>query len=55
MITNSWKLNDSKTQVIAFGSVQQLKTIELHALRIGECLVTVTHSVHNLGTSLVPR
>ena len=38
-----------KREVIAFGSAQQLKTIEQLALHIGDCLVRVTHRVHNLG------
>ena len=49
MKTNSLKLNDSKIEVIVFGSAQQLKEIRLQALRVGDCLVKVTHSVHNLG------
>ena len=49
MKTNSLKLNDSKTEVIVFDSAQQVKKIKLHALRIGDCLVRVTHSVRNLG------
>ena len=42
MKTNSLKLNDSKTEVIVFGSVQQLKKITLQALRDGDCVVRVT-------------
>ena len=49
MKTNSLKLNDSNAEVIPFGSAQQVKKIELHALRIGDCLVRVTHSVGNVG------
>ena len=49
MRTNYFKLNDSKTEVILFGSAQHLKKIKLQALRNGDCLVRVTHSVRNLG------
>ena len=49
MKTNSLKSNDSKTEVIIFGSVQQLKKIKLQALSVGDCLVRVTHSVRNVG------
>ena len=49
MKTNSLKLKDSRTEVIVFGSAQQLKKIELQALRVGDCLVRVTHGVRNLG------
>ena len=49
MKTNSLKLNDSKTEVIVFCSAQQLKKIKLQALRVGDCLVGVTHSVRILG------
>ena len=47
--SNFLKLNDSKTEVIVFGSAQQLKKTELNTIRIGYCLVTVTHDVRNLG------
>ena len=47
MKTNSLKLNDSKTEVLVFGSAQQLKKITLQALRVGDCVVRVT--VRNLG------
>ena len=30
-------------------SEEQLKKIKLQALRLGDCLVSVTHSVRNLG------
>ena len=43
------KLNDSKTEVIVFRSTQQLKKTKLQALRVGDCLVRVTHGVCNLG------
>ena len=43
------KLNDSKTEVVVFGSAQQLKEINWQALRVGDCLVRVTHSVCNRG------
>ena len=45
MKTDSLKLNNSKTEVIVFGSAQQLKKIKLQALHVGDCLV----SVCNLG------
>ena len=49
MKTNSLKLSDSKTEVIVFGSAQQLKKITLQALRVGDCVVMVTDCVRNLG------
>ena len=44
MKTNFLKLNDSKTEV-TFGSTQQLEKIKLQALRVGDCLVRVIHSI----------
>ena len=49
MRSNFLKLNDDKTEVIIFGSVQQLKKTELHAIHIGDSLITVFHNVRNLG------
>ena len=49
MKTNSLKLNDSKTEVIVYGSAQQLKKITLQSLRVGDCVVRVTDCVRNLG------
>ena len=49
MKTNSLKLNYSKTEVIVFGSAQQLNKITLQALRFGDCVVRVTDCVRNLG------
>ena len=49
MKTNSLKLNESKPEAILFVSAQQLKKIKVQALRVGDCLVRVTHSVRNLG------
>ena len=46
---NSLKLNDYKTEVIVFGSAQQLKKMLLQALRVGDCVVRVTDYVRNLG------
>ena len=48
MQANPLKLNGSKTDVITLDSAQQLKKIDLHALYICDCLVSVTHSVRNL-------
>ena len=48
MKTNSLKLNDSKTEVIVYGSSQQLKKVTLQSLRVGDCVVRVTDSVRNL-------
>ena len=42
MKTNSLKLNDSKTEVIVYGSAQQLPKITLQTLRVGDCVVRVT-------------
>ena len=47
--SNFLKLNDDKTEVIIFGSAQQLMKIELHAVHIGDSLITVSHNVWNLG------
>ena len=52
MSSNILTLNDDKTEVIIFGSAQQLKKIELHALHIGDSLITVSHNVRNLGVQL---
>ena len=49
MSSNFLKLNDDKTEVIIFGSAQQLKKIELHAVHVGESLITLSHNVRNLG------
>ena len=49
MKTNSLKLNDSKTEVIVYGSAQQLKKFTLQSLRVGDCVVRVTDCVRNLG------
>ena len=49
MKTNSLKPNDLKTDVTTFGSVQELKKMTLHALRVCDCLDRVTHTVRNLG------
>ena len=49
MKTNSLKLNYSKTEVIVYGSAQQLKKITLQSLRVGDCVVRVTDCVRNLG------
>ena len=49
MKTNSLKLNDSKTEVIVYGSAQQLKKITLESLCVGDCVVRVTDCVRNLG------
>ena len=49
MKTHSLKLNDSKTEVIVYGSAQQLKKFTLQSLRVGDCVVRVTDSVRNLG------
>ena len=49
MKTNSLKLNDSKTEVIGYGSAQQLKKITLQSLRVGDCVVRVTDCVRNIG------
>ena len=48
MKTNSLKLNDSKTEVIVFGSTQQLMKMTLQALCVGDYVVRVTDCVCNL-------
>ena len=45
MSSNFLKLNDDKTEVIIFGSAQQLTKIELHVVHIGDSLITVSHNV----------
>ena len=47
--TNSLKLNDSKTEVIVYGSDEQLTKFTLQSLRVGDCVVRVPDSVRNLG------
>ena len=49
--TNFLKLNYSKIEIIVFGSAQRLKKIKLQALRVGDCLVRVTHCIYiyNIG------
>ena len=49
MGSNFLKLNDDKTEVIIFGSAQQLKKIELYAVHSGSSLITVFYNVWNLG------
>ena len=49
MKKNSLKLNDSKTELIVYGSAQRLKKFTLQSLRVGDCVVRVTDSVRNLG------
>ena len=49
MKTNSWKWNDSKTEVIVYGIAEQLNKFTLQSLRVGDCVVRVTDSVRNLG------
>ena len=49
MKTNSLKLNDSKTEVIVYGSAQHLKKFTLQSLRVGDCVVRVTDSDRNIG------
>ena len=52
MKTNSWKWNDSKTEVIVYGLAEQLNKFTLQSLRVGDCVVRVTDSVRNLGVQL---
>ena len=49
MSSNFRKLDDDKTVVISFGSAQQLKKIEVHAVHIGDSLFAVSRNVWNLG------
>ena len=49
MSSNFLKLNNDKTEVIIFGSAQQLTKIELHVVQIGDSLITVSHNVRTLG------
>ena len=49
MKINSLKLNDSKTEVIVYGSAQQLKKFTLQSLRVGDCVVRVIDCVRYLG------
>ena len=44
--TNFLKLNYSKIEIIVFGSAQRLKKVKLQALRVGDCLVRVTHCIY---------
>lgn len=49
MSSNFVKFNDEKTKLIIFGSTQQLKKVELPAVRIAHSLVSVTQNVRNFG------
>ncbi|XP_071963461.1 uncharacterized protein [Antedon mediterranea] len=52
MGSNFLKLNDKKTEVILFGSVQQRKKIRFDDLHIGGVLVNPSTEVRNLGVQL---
>ena len=52
MSSSFLKLNDDKTELVIFGSLQQLKKVELHAVYIDDSLVNVMHNVRNLGVPL---
>ena len=52
MAANWLKLNDTKTEFIAFGSQGRLKTLKTDCVTIGEEHVTLTDSVKSIGAVL---
>ena len=49
MRENFLKLNDDKTEVLVFGSRQQLAKVTIPGVRIGDSLISSVSSVRNLG------
>ena len=49
MSQNSFKLNEDKIEVIVFGSRKYLKGMSSISIRVGDCTITPTRSVRNLG------
>ena len=49
MRTNFLKLNDSRTEVIMFGTCQNLTKVKTKQIRVGDTLVEIVEYVRNLG------
>ena len=49
MSQNILKLNEDKTEVIVFGSRKYLEGMPSISIRVGDCTITSTRSVRNLG------
>ena len=49
MSQNILKLNEDKTEVIVFGSRKYLEGMPSISIRVGDCTITPTRSVRNLG------
>ena len=49
MRTNFLKLNDSKTEVIMFGTCQNLTKVKTKQIHVGDTLVEIVEYVRNLG------
>ena len=46
-------LNDEKTEFLIIGTRQQLSTVSIHSIKIGQTEVSPVASVRNLGTWFV--
>ena len=55
MSQNILKLNEDKIEVIVFGSRKYLEGMPSISIRMGECTITPTRSVHNLGAHFDSR
>ena len=55
MLKHKLKLNDGKTEVILFGSRQQLETINMHHVKVGSNEINIVDNVRSLGFWLDSR
>ena len=55
MAQNILKLNEDKTEVIVFGSRKYLEGMPSISIRVGDCTITPTRSVRNLGAHFDSR
>ena len=55
MSQNILKLNEDKTEVIGFGSRKYLEGMPSISIRVGDCTITPTRSVRNLGAHFDSR
>ena len=55
MSQNILKLNEDKTEVIVFGSRKYLEGMPSISIRVGDCTITPTRSVRNLGAHFDSR
>ena len=55
MSQNILKLNEDKTEVIVFGSKKYLEGMPSISIRVGDCTITPTRSVRNLGAHFDSR